>query len=179
LPKWNPLDDARLVSTLHNDPQKMADDWASRVKKFFDVFYVHQPARVQEMAALSSDGILVSGYFAGWYNQRPELVEVAVILSGGQITSVSNIKSESSAPYTTNAITRELIAGASERARVVTKKWNARSSKIPMRERDWRMAAFYVRATSEYDQSVGDQKPDVLEVKSSGVRWVQNTACGK
>jgi hypothetical protein len=185
IPDWDALSDARAAYTAHGqDLQALADDWARRGAMHYNDFYVFAANRVRELAGVNSDRILLDAFFVGWEGRptAPIIIWEKVYLDENSLPVVRTSFQKLSyreLPYTTNFTTQQLIEGDSDRTRTIATKWKSQSLKIVDGERDWRSVEFLIRATGEYEESVG-QKVDVLEIPSDGqAEWLQNITCPK
>jgi hypothetical protein len=82
-------------------------------------------------------------------------------------------------PYTTNALTQELIEGNSDRTKSVAKKWQLASRKVAKRELDWRWVEFIIKSTHDYEDDVGERVNVVQIMPGHKAQWLQNLTCSK
>jgi len=181
---WDALSDARAAYAAHGqDLQAMADDWARRGALHYNTFYVFARSRVREMARINSDRVLLDAFFVGWEAPgAPIIIWEKVYLDENSLPVVKTVSQRlpyRELPYTTNLATQQLIEGDSDRKKTIAARWKSESLKIADGERNWRSVEFLIKATGEYEESVG-QKVDVLEIPSGGqAEWLQNLTCPK
>jgi hypothetical protein len=184
VPDWDALSDARAAYALHGqDLQAMGDDWARRGAVHYNTFYVFALSRVRELARINSDRVLLDAFFVGWEAPNaPIIIWEKVYLDENSLPVVRTSSQKLSyrgLPYTTNLTTQQLIEGDSDRTRTIAARWKLESLKIAEGDRDWRSVEFVVKATGEYEESVG-QRVNVLEIRSSSqAKWLQNFTCPK
>lgn len=179
---WSALSDAAETYVLHeNDLKGMAREWAERAKSHFSQFYRFAPERVRKMAGTNPEGILVHAFIVGWSNQNEPLLIWEKIYfdehSTPRVRKLGQLLASRELPYTTHAISQELIETDSERAREVRNTWQSRSQKVPDADRGWRWLDFVVESTSIYDETVGP-RVNVLRIPLGGrAEWLQNLTC--
>jgi hypothetical protein len=122
----------------------------------------------------------VDAFFVGWDKQVPLLIWEKVHLRNVFPFSVST--SEQVLPprelaYTTNGITQEIIEGTSSHSNRVAAQWKKLALKLPKHDLDWRRIEFFIKATGDQDDTVG-QKVNLLEIPAGGkAAWLQNLTC--
>jgi hypothetical protein len=82
-------------------------------------------------------------------------------------------------PYSSHAITQELIDGDTQRSKDIAAKWQEKSLKIKRTDRDWRWIEFLIKSTNDYDDGVG---PDVnvLQIpEGHQATWRKNLTCAQ
>ncbi len=179
--RWDALSDARTASLIHgNSLADVANDWAKRSQLHYQAFFAVAPRRVEELASINSQNVLVMAFFVGWNEHLPLLLWEKVYLdeASPDIVRVSEQSlPERATPYTTNAITQELIEGYSLRTKATATEWNTVRVTIPQLDLDWRQVEFFVKATSKYEESVGP-KVNILQIEAGGqAEWIQNLTC--
>jgi hypothetical protein len=180
LPDWDAISDAEAAYAQYNkNLQAMADEWARRAVLHYNAFYKLVPKRVRELANVNSDRVLLDAFFVGWLGPNtPVIIWEKIYLSETlhpAVHSNSQILYYRSLPYTTNSITQQLIEG--DRATFTANKWKPESMKIPEDERGWRWLEFLIKATHDYDESVGPHV-NVLEIHfDRQAKWLQNLTC--
>jgi len=182
LSDWSALSDADAAFREHaGDIFGMAKDWAQRSARHYALFNETAPQRVQQLASVNSEHVLVDAFFVGWVGQVPILIWEKVYLDGNAFSAVISVKEQilppRELPYTTNAITQELIEGGSSRTESAMTEWKAISSTMSKQEADWRQIGYFVKATGKYDESVGPTA-NILEIPAGGeATWLQNVTC--
>lgn len=182
IPTWDARIDARQVLEAHpGDLNAAADEWAYRATAHYAAFYAADAARVRELAHANSQHVLVLGTFTGWEgNARPTVIFEWVYLDSSKSAGVATRKfvlPSRARPYTTNALTQELIEGGSPRTLKAESDWRLVSEKFPLADRSWRWLEFLIESTAEYDPTVG-QHVNILELGSDGTsHWLQDYGC--
>jgi hypothetical protein len=182
VPDWDALSDASVAYSAHGrDLHALADDWARRGAIHYNTFYIFAPNRVRELARMNSERVLLDAFFVGWEGPNAPIIIWEKVYLDEKLLPVVRTSSQKLSyrklPYTTNFTTQQLIEGDSSRTKTITPKWKTESLKIASGERDWRSVEFLIKATGEYEESVG-QKVDVLEVPLGGqAAWIQNLTC--
>lgn len=177
---WDAISDAKAAQAAHGqDIQEAADDWAARAVQHYTTFFFSAPLRVRALANINPQHVLVIGAFVGWGGDKAArlIFEYVYLDDKAPIQSRRLILPSRDLPYTTNAITQELIEGHSERTEAVATRWKTKLRKLPKAERVWRWLEFIITATSQWDKTVAG-RVDVLEVDRDGhVHWLQNFTC--
>ena len=181
VPDWNALSEAKAAYALHSDnPHKMAEEWSRRAAAFYNWFDLIAPQRVRELASVNPEHVLIDAFVVSWENQVPVLYWELVYLDETVSPSVRTLELPQpyqEMPYTTNATTRDLFEGDSQRTKDAAAQWKKMSLNIPAAELDWRWVEFIIKSTSSYDGSVG---PDVnvIQIPVGGkAEWLQNLTC--
>jgi hypothetical protein len=170
-------------STPDHDLYKVALAWSIQIANDFQLFYRSNSERVRSLAV---QGVLLEGIFAGRNSQGSlafyianvalddtlQAREGAVIPIGYSVAELP-LKDE---PYSTNAVTRELIDGKTDSAKEVAKLWAKKLRKIPRADRRLRWLEFLVEKTAEFDSQVHGPV-NAVEVKPSSVTWLHNETC--
>lgn len=177
---WDALADAKTSFAMQpKDLFEVASDWQERASAHFNLFSRFAPARVQDMASGSTNGVLVEGIFAGWDSKGAPIAIAEIITFEKTTLSIDGARQVwqfRESPYSLHPITQELIDGHTKRAQAAAKKWKKRLRKLPQSEQDWRQLEFIIQSTADYDEHVG-KDVDVLEITSSGSSWLQKSAC--
>lgn len=180
---WNSRSDAREAYTEHKDDLiATSDEWAARAVRHYLFFYFINPARVQELAQVNSEHVLLEGLFAGFQAGQAILILRYVYLNEGSLSPILDSKTVvpvRTLPYTSNGITQELIEGHSERTEAAKAAWKNKLASIPIANREFRQLEFLVQFTHNYDESVG-QRVNIMEVfPQKKPLWLQNFTCAR
>lgn len=172
---WDSRSDAREAYAEENGNLiAAADNWATRVKHFFLSAYFSNPAFVKRAA---SHNQLLVGYFAGFQDSKPVVLERVVYLDDHTfqiILDEQHVLPTRELPHTSNSITQDLIEGHSEAA---NDSWQKKSKSIPLSDRNFRRLEFLIQFTANSDRSVGKQV-NVLEISpDKKPHWLQNSTC--
>lgn len=159
--------------------REIAQNWGGHVSEDFAEFYRYNPARVRQ---ISFQGHLLYGIFAG--PDKTGLlkvygVDVLIDDSLSSLVPIGYRLGEYEArdePYSTHAITQELLDGTSDRAKEVAKLWDEQSRKIRKRDRHLRQLEFMVVQTGNFDPSV-HEPVNAAQVTATGVAWLQKKTC--
>jgi hypothetical protein len=134
------------------------------------------------MVASSPDHALTIGVFVGWDAKgKAEFILEAIRYKEPNLEQIEplieSLRSRD-LPYTSNALTGELIEGQTNRTSEAREEWAMKSKTIPKEERGWRWLEFLIQKTGTFTQ-VG-QKVDVLQITQKGhSEWLQRCACTK
>jgi hypothetical protein len=179
---WDAREDAKAVLLEHRgDLSAIADQWQKKAVSHFVSFFRANPNRVRGYA--NSKNELLEGLFAGWDRKhRPELIVVKIVVDAlvpDGISGNASVFGVRDMPYTSNEITRELIEEPLEQSRNVSTNWASESEHVPQSERGWRYVEFIIKATADYDPTVG-KVANVLELLPyRRYKWIQNNCCPK
>ncbi|HEY6489575.1 MAG: hypothetical protein WCC26_00295 [Terracidiphilus sp.] len=181
LPDWNAYDDAAAAwksagANLHD----LAADWAKRSATHFTRLYEADPERVKQLAGTNPDRLLQVAFFAGWDKAAPVFV-VEILSYEPDSSPVIQVKAFdrpiNDAPFSTNAVTQELIDGTTDRAQQATAEWDDLSENIAGNELAWKHVAFYIQKTAVYDPTVSPVV-DVLSIPAGKPpEWLERGAC--
>jgi hypothetical protein len=174
-------------SVPDHDLYKVALSWATQLANNFQVFYVADPQRVRALAL--AQGTLLLGFFAGHDGTGALKVYVARIaiddtLPNREQTSIPlgyavdefPPKGVGNGPYSTHAITQELIDGKTDRAVEVARLWAKKSRHIPIADRTVRRLEFLIEQTGNYDDTVHGPT-NAVQVTTSSATWLKHTTC--
>lgn len=181
LADWDARADAREAFVHHaGDLHAVAEEWASRAAVHYSSFLEAQAGRVRELAAANRQHVLVLGTFAGWDEHKEAILIFEWIYLNevaGVIETRDFVLPSRTLPYTTNAMTQELIEGNSSRSTRVFVNWQLASENFPSPERGWRWLEFLIQTTSDYDRTVG-REVNVLDLTpNENANWLQNHSC--
>jgi hypothetical protein len=129
---------------------------------------------------VNPEHVLVTAFFVGWEATVPLLIWQKVYLDETEAHGVAireQVLPLRELPYTSNAVTQDIIEGNSPSAVSMRNQWKASSLLVPDRELDWRQMEFFVFATSKYDPTVSPIA-NVLEIRvGSKANWLHNPSC--
>jgi hypothetical protein len=178
---WDSRDDAREAFIAHNgDLLATIGDWSNRAKRHYSSFYRSNPMRVAQLAKINSENILLVGIFAGFQAGQATLIMQVIYFDEGQLAPILDkriVLGPRELPYTSNAVTQDLIEGHSDRMRVADGGWRNKLLSIAAPEREMRRLEFLIQETAKYDRAVGTHV-NVLEVfPDKNPHWLQNVTC--
>jgi hypothetical protein len=178
---WDSRVDAREAYGAHDgDLLATVADWSERAKRHYSSFYRAAPTRVAQLARANNQNILLVGMFVGFPGGQATLIMQLVYLDEKQLTPILDrqvVLPARDLPYTSNAITQDLIEGHSERAMSAEAEWRKKSASIPASERKLRRLEFVIQETSKYDRAVGTHV-NILEISADqNPKWSQNSTC--
>jgi hypothetical protein len=181
LPDWSANSDAADAFAKAGDNiREVAADWGQRAAAHFAVLNRVHPEWLKQLAGTNPQSLLQVAFFVGWDKQAPifllELVSFdPSSASGIQVTEQSRPIGD--APFSTNAITQELIDGATDRAQHAADTWDAGSDGIATQDLGWRHVEFYIEKTAAYDDDVSSTV-DVLAIPVGRPPvWLKKSAC--
>lgn len=160
-----------------------ANEWADRGVTFWTSFFSNAVADGEKL--LKENGIEVVDYdVAGFFHDpdRPGVVIASVLINpkvGPPRQPQKNVVTllPRTEPYSSNPVTRELIAGHSERAIATLAPWNTKRTTINEPDRNWRALEYLIQETAKYDHSV-NSTVNVLEITANQKpHWIQNLTC--
>lgn len=185
-PEWNGRDEALNVYRAAPDADlyQVTLQWAIQITNNFKLFYLANPQRVRGMAV--QGGTLLDGIFVGEdntgvlkaYIARIALDDTLRVREGAAIPigyAIDPIPPRVE-PYSTEAVTQELLDGKTDRAKETAKLWARKAQRIPKRERELRQLEFMIEQTGNYDKEVHGPI-NALQVGRKSAVWVQNTTC--
>lgn len=178
---WDSRSDAREAYTAQSgDLIATAADWASRAKRHYLAFYFANPARVKQLAKANDQNILLIGMIVGFRSNKAMLIMQMVYLDEHQASPILDkqvVLPVRKLPYTSNAITQDLIEGHSARTKTADAAWLTKMRSIPPSSRAFRRIEFLIQETAKYDKAVGT-RVNVLEVfPHQNPRWIQDFTC--
>ena len=129
---------------------------------------------------MNDHNILIVGMFVGFRGSEAMLVIEMVYLDEHQLLPILDkqaVLPTRKLPYTSNAITQDLIEGHSERKKTVDAAWVRKMKTMPPSKRSFRWIEFLIQETAKYDKAVGI-RVNVLEVlPHQNPRWLQDFTC--
>ncbi len=169
--------------TPDHEIDAVAKTWAIQVTDNFQRFYGFAPQRVR---GLTVQGVLMEGLFSGTnregkvqlYLARVALDDTLQTREGASIPigySVDLLPPKDR-PYTTNAVTQELLDNKTERAKKSANLWTKTSIDIPLADRRLRWLEFLAEETSKYDPEV-HAPINAVEIRPKLAFWLQNKTC--
>jgi hypothetical protein len=178
---WDSRSDAREAYALQSgDLIATAADWASRAKRHYLSFYFANRVRVAQLAKANDQNILLVGMFVGFRGGEATLIMEIVYLDehqSAQILDKHVVLPARTLPYTSNAITQDLIEGHSARTKTSAAAWLTKVRSIPPANRAFRRIEFLIQETAKYDKAVG-ARVNVVEIfPDKNPRWIQNFTC--
>jgi hypothetical protein len=178
---WDSLSDANEAYAQEGGNLiATGDNWAARAKRHFASFYSANPERLKQIAHAGTNNILLSALFSGYQDGKPILAIYNVYLDEGGSTPVLDrhrVFYARELPYTSHAVTEELIEGHSERTEAANAAWLEKLKSIPPSEVYFRRIEFLIQFTANYDEAVGKQV-NVLEISpDKKPTWRLNPAC--
>ena len=180
---WDAKSAAQAAFAAHaEDIEAAADDWEGRAERYFGGLAISDRLRARSLVEGDPDHALFAGVFVGWDSHGvAKLIFELVRFEEPDLLRTqrrSAILTSRNLPYTTNAITQQLIEGNSTRTRALNHEWRTRSKEVPSSEREWRWLEFLIEETSKLDK-VG-KRVDVLELnRDDHSNWLQNLTCQK
>lgn len=186
VPEWHGTSEAVKAyrSVPDHDPYKVALRWAIQVTDDFQLFYLSDPLRVRRLAR---PGVpLLLGIFAGKDSEGVlKAYKVTIALDDSLLSrertsipigyAVDDIPPRDE-PYSTNAVTQELLDGNTNRAKEVETLWGVRSHHIPQAERGLRRLEFLIEETGNYDREVHGPV-NAIQVTRNSLTWLHNKTC--
>jgi hypothetical protein len=181
LPDWSAFADATDAwKSVGESIPDVAADWAKRSVAHFTQLYAVNPGRVKQLASSNIERLLQIAFFAGWGNGSPVfLVEILSYEPGSSpvIQVHTQDRQITEAPFSTNAITQELIEGTTDRAQRAAQEWDTVSESIVTTDLAWKHVAFYIQKTAAYDPGVSPVV-DVLSIPAGKpAEWLERSAC--
>jgi hypothetical protein len=180
---WDSREDGRMAFADHKtDLFAMIQEWSDHAKDHYETFYRAAPRRVAQLAAANTQNVLLAGLFAGFHNGVSTLILQIVFLNEAGLPHIRDsqvILPLRDLPYTSNAITQELIEGHTERTTAADSQWRRILPSIPLAMRNLRRPEFLIQETGKYDITVG-QRVDILKISPhKRPQWLQNSTCPK
>jgi len=181
VPEWNGISEAREAYSVSpdHDLYKVSLEWAIRVTNNFQRFYLSNAPRVRSLTGPGAT--LLVGIFAGSDSEGRLRVYIARIALDDTLPSrepasipIGYAIDELAArvkPYSTNAITQELVDGKSTRSKEVARLWQNRPHKTRLR---W--LEFLIERTGDYDIEVG-LPVNTIQVARRSTTWLKITSC--
>lgn len=159
-----------------------ANEWADRGVTFFTSFLSNQ-IPLGENILKAQGGDVVDYDVAGFLHNpdRPQLVIASISINPTvgpprQLQKTIVSLPPQTQPYSSNSVTKELIAAQTERAKATLNAWSARRKTIKESDRNWRALEYLIQQTAEYDSSVNGV--NVLEITANQKpHWLQNQTC--
>lgn len=180
---WDSRSDAsEAYSTKGKDLAAAVREWASRARNHYSTFYLTAPSRVKQLAGANAENILLRGMFAGFQGGKAILIIDDVYLDEHQLLQPvfdkQIVLSARELPYSSNAVTQELIEGHSDRKAIADMVWFEKSKSISLSDRPLRRIEFLIQETAKYDQAVGT-RVNILEIvpQERPARWLQSLTC--
>jgi hypothetical protein len=178
---WDSRSDVReAYSEQSGNIVATAAAWASRAKHHYSSFYSANPVRVKQLAMANDQNALLLGMFVWFRSHQAMLLMEQVYLDENQSPPILDrqvVLPMRKLPYTSNAITHELIEGHSARTSTADAAWQKKMRSIPVSERVFKRMEFVIQETAKYDKTVGT-RVNVLEVFPHGnPRWIQTFTC--
>ena len=178
---WSAFSDAIESHRKYGDDLRlMAKDWERQSILHYELFYRFDPERVKQLASVNSDNVLEVAFFAGWDKRDPVLIMVSVYIDVNApevFRAREQVLPARDLPYTSSALTQELIEGNTPRTLAVATAWKALSATLPRDEVDWRQTEFYIKSTADYDTSVS-QIANIISIPVGGqATWLRNKTC--
>jgi hypothetical protein len=186
VPEWNGKAEAlnAYKAAPDADLYQVALRWAIQITNDFTLFYRANPSRVRALAG--PQGTLLLGLFLGkdktgalnTYLARIAFDETLIVREGAQIPIGYAVDSllPTDKPYSTNAVTQELLQGKTVRANEAAKRWARNARRVRKGERELRRLEFLIERTSDYDEDVHGPI-NVVEIGGDSVTWIQNSTC--
>ena len=171
---WDTVVDARNAYKHNpNKPSAIVDAWAAITLNHFRTLYRVNPKRFG-----SIDSLILWGCFALFDSKgNPYVIEKKVVFKSKQASvemETENVPIADGILVANNPITQELIA---THPKVYFDRWQSEQIKINAKDRDWKLAEFFILTTADLDEHVG-KMVDVLELyPKSKSRWIQNFTC--
>ena len=174
---WDSKVEAKAAYRSHaTDIDAAASDWLERAERYFSNLREVDRIRARSMVASSPDRALTIGVFVGWDAKgKAEFVLEAIRYKEPtleQIEHIIEVERSRDLPYTSNALTGELIEGDPNRTSEAGKEWAMKSKTIPKKELGWRWLEFLIQKTGTFTD-VG-QKVDIMQITREGhSKWLQ------
>jgi hypothetical protein len=178
---WDSRVDARDAYTAHDgDLLAAVQDWSGRAKRHYSAFYRANPTRVAQLAKANTQNILLVGIFVGFRNGQAALIMQLVYLDESQVSPILDkqvLLPARNLPYTSNAITQDLIEGHSERTKAGEAAWRKKSESLPASMKESSRLEFFIQETSKYDMAVGTHVNIIEVFPDRNPHWLQNVTC--
>jgi hypothetical protein len=132
------------------------------------------------LAKANTQNVLLVGIFAGFSGGQATLIMQMVFLVEKQLTPILDKQvalPPRELPYTSNAITQDLIEGHSERTTAADAAWLEKTKSIPASERQLRRLEFVIQETSKYDRAVGTHVNILRVSPDQNPTWLQDSTC--
>jgi hypothetical protein len=190
VPDWHGTSEAVKAynSVVDHDVHEIARTWAIQVSNYFQLFFIAAPQRVRSLTNQEKlNGTLLVGIFVGTdangflkaYIARIALDDGLLLREPGAQVPIGYSIDElgpREEPYSTEAVTQELLDGKTERAKKVANDWAKESIHFPKDNRELRHLEFLIEQTGDYDESVHGPI-NALSVSMSMANWLQNNTC--
>ncbi len=181
LADWSANSDAAEAFAKAGDNiREVAAEWGQRAATHFAVLYRVHPEWLKQLATMNPQSLLQVAFFVGWDKESPLFLLELVSFDPSSTTGI-HVTEQSrpigDAPFSTNAVTQELIDGATDRAQRVADTWDAGSDGIATKDLGWKHVEFYIEKTATYDSDVSSTV-DVLAISSGKPAvWLKKGAC--
>jgi hypothetical protein len=181
LPDWSANSDAAEAYAKAGDNiREVAADWGQRAAAHFVVLFRVHPEWLKQLAGTNPQSLLQVAFFVGWDHESPIFLLELVSFDPKSATGIQvNEQSRpiGGTPFSTNAVTQELIDGETDRAQHVADTWDAGSEGIATQDLGWKHVEFYVEKTAAYDSDVSSTV-DVLAIPAGKQPvWLKKGAC--
>ena len=181
LPDWNANADAvDAFGKAGDNIREVAADWAKRSAAHFNSLYQINSGWLKQLADTNPQNLLQVAFFTGWDKDAP-LFLIEIISFDPSSTPVIHVNEQSrivgDAPFSTNAITQELIDSKTDRAQHVADTWDTIAEGISTQDLGWRHVEFYINQTAPFDPDVSTGV-DVLAIPArKPTFWLKRSAC--
>jgi hypothetical protein len=190
VPGWHGTSEALKAynNVFDHDLHAVALSWGIQVTNYFQVFFLADPQRVRSLTNQETlNGTLLVGIFAGAdrsgllkvYKVRIALDDSLHLREPAAQTPIGYAIDEippRDEPYSTEAVTQELLDGKTQRARDVANAWAKKSRHFPKSDRKLRRLEFLIEQTSNYDEEVHGPA-NTLQLTRDSATWLQNNTC--
>lgn len=183
LADWNANSDATDAFAAAGDNiRQLAANWSQRTSAHFARLYAMNPDWLKQLAGINQQGLLQVAFFAGWDKDEPIFLIEIVSFDPAAPTGIQvreQIQPVGEAPFSTNAITQELISGETDRAQHIADTWDTLAETIRTEDLGWKHIEFYIQQTAALDSDVS-ATADVLAIPArKSATWLKNSACGE
>ena len=178
---WNAFSDATATfAKVGDNIRAVAAEWARRSASHFIALYATEPERVRQMAGANPENLLQIAFFAGWDKQSPVLLMEIVSFDPKTSPAIGTREMEQplgDVAFSTNAITQELINGASPRAQKAGEEWDTKSEDLATSDLAWKHVQFFIEKTAAFDPGVSTVVDVVSFPAGKPAAWLQKGAC--
>jgi hypothetical protein len=156
-----------------------ANEWAERSFAFFTSFLSNAAAVDRTPPGNLAD------YDVAGFSHNPDRPQLVIASIGFDPTGEPGRRTQRlvvsppprTEPYSSNPVTRELIAGQTERAKATLATWQLKVTKIKRSDQDRRFLEYLIQQTAKYDDTVNDTV-NVLQITANQKPlWLQHPTC--
>jgi hypothetical protein len=188
VPEWEANSDAiKAYKMAGHDLLAAAQNWSVSESDHFKRLFLAHPQIVKEVAS-HQNGVLVWGVFAGKSSDGSLVVYLVTVRFDDPLSAILSLTSEDPIKnrvakvkppkvFTQNAVTQELFAGQTDRAKQSIEEWQRKATKILEADREVRRLEFIVAETGKLDPANVGGPTNTVSISRQGVTWLSNQTC--